>query len=121
MIIRSTCEAARPYQYVLVGIEEPQMNANSLAFHAAMARNRSGFRCYYTGLGYAAANLDPVMQRMDSLNPVFVLVPDPRRVSSTPNYLNLVVAPFAERMESSNSYRPVEGIVDGYIIYRRLN
>lgn len=118
-IIASTCEAPRPYQYVLVGIEEPQMNANSLAFHAAVARNRSGFRCYYTGLGYAVADLAPVMQRLDSLNPMFVLVPDQAAARNNPNYLNLVVAPFAERMKSSNRYRPVGAGVGGYTIYRR--
>ena len=118
-IIANSCSEAKAFQYVIVGTEEPQMNANSLAFEAAKARNMTGFRCYYTGLGYAAEDLQPVLQRLESLNPAVIIVPTEQRMPSNPNFLNQAVAPFAQHMKASNRYRPLAQPLDGYILYHR--
>ena len=119
-IISKSCSADKAYQYVIVGIEEPDMNANSLAFEAAKERNKTGFRCYYTGLGYAAADLQPVLERVESLNPAFIVDAMRRSaLAASPNFLNKMAAPFAESMSRSNRYRPLRESVNGFILYER--
>jgi hypothetical protein len=118
-IIGSTCQLEKKERYVIVGIDEPTMNANSLAFHAAKARNAIGYRCNYTGLGYAAVDIGPVVERVEQIRPEFILVPSEEKQQANPNYLNLVVAPFASRMKTDNRYQPVGDTIDGYIVYDR--
>jgi hypothetical protein len=120
-LIDQTCSARTAFQYVIVATEIPSMNANSLAFEAAKARNQTGFRCYYTGLGYAATEMQPVIERMTSLNPVSIIVPSAALIGNSPNYLNVVVAPFARYMHQSNRYRPLASPIGGYIVYKRID
>ena len=118
-IVDRTCPRDLQYRYVIVGIEEPQMNANSLAYQAAKFSVHHGFRCYYTGLGYAETDPQKALDRVDSLNTTFLVLPVESSLPKNPNYLNKVVVDVFNVVSRSNRYSREGEALGGYNVYRR--
>jgi len=117
----ATCPYDQRLRYVVVGIEEPALNANTLAMYSARARVSSGWRCYYTGLGYAEKDAARALARIDQLKATYVILPRADKLPENPNFLNLTVRPVFEAISRGNRYSTVPGDHGDYQVWRRAD
>jgi hypothetical protein len=105
--------------YDVVAIEEPWINANSLAFFAAKNRLTTGIRSYYTSVGYAQKDPAAAIKRIDEFSARFVITLD-EPFQSEPNFLNLVTLPVLRELKSSQSFMRVPFTSKkGILIFKR--
>ena len=118
-LVQNTCDAEHQGAYVVVGPEEPAMNGNSLTFHAAKNSLRVGYRCYYTGLGYAEKDSEKALTRIDDLKARYVILPRPDKLPQNPNFLNLALSGVEQRIRTGNSFSALPGEFGDLKIYKR--
>jgi hypothetical protein len=119
-VIRQTSTAAG--RYVIVGVEEPWLNANSASFFAARNRLRTGVRGYYTSLGYAQKDLAAALTRIDDLHATYLVTLERTFQTTPPNFLNLVSLPVLDEIERSTRFRRLPfSSSNGMLIFERLS
>ncbi len=118
-VVDSTCSQAIANRYTIIGVEYVELNANSASFYSAKQRRLHGYRCYYTSLGYAEKDIDEAFRRLDRVGPDYfvTVVPEKQR---TPDFLNEVSRPAAERIARDPRFVLAPGSGDYVLIYRRV-
>jgi hypothetical protein len=106
-IVRLTTTDETKFQYHIVGVELPWFNGNSAGFYAAKYRLDVGYRCYYTSLGYAEANIDRAMRRVDEVKGAYFISILPDFVPKPVDFVNRVTIPAVERVESGGRWLKV--------------
>ncbi len=99
-LVEAASPADRAYRYVICGVEVPALNANTLSYHAAKQSLDRGFRCYFTSLGYAAADPQPAWDRMTDLNASYFITLAGSGTSPA-NFLNRINEAIRERVRGS--------------------
>ena len=93
-------------RYNIVGVEEPWLNANSLAFFAAKQRLDSGVRCYYTSLGYAEQDMQRAWQRLEDFKILHFITLETS--SQRMDLFNKASRAVLERVEGDSSYKRMD-------------
>jgi hypothetical protein len=60
-------------KYCIIGVEVPWFNANSFSFFAEKQHLRTGYRCWYTSLGYLEQDVERAMRRIDEFKTVYLV------------------------------------------------
>jgi hypothetical protein len=116
---RETCPLQLANRYTVIGAEFQSMNANSIAYETAKARIGRGYRCYYTSLGYAETNIDKAIERLNSLNASFIVLPLADKLGTTPDAFNIVSRPMLDFVSHNKQYALVPHHFGDYQIYQR--
>jgi len=106
-------------RYNIVGIEEPWLNANTLAFFAAKHRLDTGIRSYYTSLGYAESDVKTAVDRVHNFHIMYYITLDENFQAKPPNFVNLVTLPVLKEIKTDPGFEEV-GSTDsnGVILFR---
>lgn len=119
-IVQHTAPSDGISRYNIVGIELPWLNANTLSFFAAKEELKSGSRNYYTGLGYAAKDLDPAWKRMNDLKIEYFISLEETDQPKDPNFLNLISIAALRRIRDDPSFVSEPFSSDlGVVLFRR--
>lgn len=102
----------------VIGPEFPQMNANSISLISSMARYASGFRCYYTSLGYAETDQSRAIDRLESLKSPFLVLPNRELKPEEQNAFNQILKAFNETIMSGDRYSRVDTVGD-YAVFKK--
>jgi hypothetical protein len=117
--VRLTC--ARPYRNLptIIGVEFPELNANSAAFYSADARRKRGYKCSYKSLGYAEADTEKALRRIDDLKARFVVTISPNLLPLEADPFNKVARTVSERLAGGIKFAPVADLGGGVLVYER--
>ena len=119
-VIRATTSAETAFRYNVNSYECPWLNANSLAFYAAMQRLKTGIRCYYTPLGYAATDVEAVWARVHNIPAESFIGLEASLQPQPPDFLNQTALPTLQRMETDPQYRKlIFPNPSGIVIFQR--
>lgn len=99
-LVRHTIHAQTHLRYHICGVELPWLNANSLGFHAAQYRLRTGFRGYYASLGYDETDTNRAWDRLFSLKAVYFISREESVQPGTAEFLNHASLPVLRRVEA---------------------
>jgi hypothetical protein len=113
-----TCERSTMDRINVIGPEFPQMNANSMAYISAKQRLRSGFRCYYTGLGYAETDHNRAVNRIEALKAPYIVFPSNDISPTKVNAFNMVLNSVRRKIIDSGKYT-LTGQIGDYSIFER--
>ncbi len=103
--VKHSCTQPTANHYVIVGLELPHFNANTAAFYSTKEMITTGYRCFYTSLGYAENDPDKAMARLDGLKPEAVLYLNSFTPPNTPDPFNVVSMEIRRRLEGHPQYR----------------
>ena len=118
LLVDSTCNRTNIRGANIVGVEYPELNANSASFYSAKKRRTHGQRCYYTSLGYAVMTTEHAMQRMDLVAPDYFVTVAPSR-QRPPDFLNVASRSVAELVAGNPRFVLSPGSGDYLLVYRR--
>ncbi|POR47355.1 dolichyl-phosphate-mannose-protein mannosyltransferase [Bosea psychrotolerans] len=116
--VTESCSASRPNRYAIIGVEYPSFNGNSAAFFSAKQQRKTRYRCYYTSLGYAEADLDKALARIDSLDADYLITFTPDR-QHDPDLFNRISSVVAERLSSDPRFTATQDRDSGLMIFHR--
>ena len=114
-----TCSRDASQRYKIIGVEYPEFNANSAAFYSAKRGLRVGYRCNYTSLGYAETDAQRAWDRIMALGADYVVTIPPEKQRS-PDFVNRVSRPIAERLSHDQKFTLVPPSGAGLWIFARL-
>jgi len=118
--VRVSCPPQERNRYVIVGVEYPAFNANSAAFYSAQERLRTGYRCYYTSLGYLESDADRAFDRIFMMNAVSVVtIPPALQQEGDNSPFNRVSRVVAERLLDDRRFSLVAGAPADTIVLTR--
>jgi hypothetical protein len=99
----ATCPAGSAGRFAIVGTEQPWLNANTMAFLSARARPEAGWRCRYTGLGYAETDPARAWARLQDLAPAAIVMLDADRGGDA-DFLNRINRATRRRLEADPGF-----------------
>jgi dolichyl-phosphate-mannose-protein mannosyltransferase len=117
--VNATCQKEIANAYNIVAVEYPEFNANSAAFYSTKRQYSAGYRCYYTSLGYAEADMQRALDRINLIAPKFILTIEPSK-QTQPNFVNAISLPMAELLAKDPRFALVSSIGDRVLIYRKV-
>jgi hypothetical protein len=118
--VRVSCPPQERNRYVIVGVEYPAFNANSAAFYSAQRRLRTGYRCYYTSLGYLESDAERAFARIFMMNAVSVVtIPPALQQEGDNSPFNKVSRVVAERLLDDRRFSLVAGAPADTIVLAR--
>jgi len=120
-VISFTSNIENANRYSINGLELPWLNANTLSFFAQKFMLDTGYRGYYTSLGYAASDPDVAWKRLQALQALYFITLEPDRHPQPPIFLNKIAMKIQKRVEDSSQFE--KGAFDskfGILIYRRI-
>jgi hypothetical protein len=115
----SSRDPALAGRYVLVGVDLPALNANTLNYHAEQMRRLTGRRSYFTGLGYAEDDPRAAWERMIRMNPIYFIsldeehLPPPESPLAPFNRVNRAILAKVRRDPDfvQEPFAPADGVV----------
>jgi hypothetical protein len=120
--VRLACNHALPSRVVLVGVESPQLNANSASFYS-LKRPQTRGKCAFTNLGYPpVTTLDAAIARLRQTRAKYFITfrNDLLPASGEGDWLNVVTKPIAEWVAGNPDFRRLSKPDDAIQVYRRL-
>ena len=121
-IVESTCSEETAWRYNIVGVELPWLNANTLSFHVAKRMLDTGYRCFYTSVGYRQDSVDRAWERIQTFKIAHFVTVDPDVYRIPENGHNVVSVPVLERVASSVDFerQDLNGDHPGILIFDRV-
>lgn len=105
-IVDSTCSSDKARTYNIIGVEFSWLNANSASYYIAKRLLKTGYRCYYTSLGYAETDVEKAWKRILDLKARYFVSIESSILSSQPDAFNIVSKPILQRVKSSDHFVP---------------
>lgn len=88
----------------VVAVEEPWLNANSLAFFASKDRLVTGVPTYFVSLGYAQTDPVAAFRRIDEYHARYVITLAEPTQNASPDFLNQTALPVLMRIRHDNRF-----------------
>lgn len=117
--VRATCAPEIANGYNIVGVEYAEFNANSAEFYSTKQRYLTGYRCYYISLGYAEADMQRALDRINAVGPKYILTIKPEK-QVPPDFLNVVSLPMAKRLQMDSRFELVSNTEDYVLIFKKV-
>lgn len=117
-VVDITCSEENKNEYAIIGVEYSWLNHNSAGFFSAKNALNSGYRCKYTSLGYAADDVDLVMERFHSFAPEFFISMQPSAMVRPLNYLNKVSIPVFHLIDKSPLWRRIDSVSPDLVVFK---
>jgi hypothetical protein len=88
-VVAQTCTPSNQYRYHIVGVEFPELNANTLSFYQAQLWRLRDLHCHYTSLGYAESSLERAWSRIETFKAASFISLDELVLQSHPQGSNI--------------------------------
>ncbi len=76
-IVARTCTGASAERYIVVGVELPWFNSETVSFFASKNRLQTHRRCFYIPLGFAESDPEVVVASVMTFDPIYFVTLDP--------------------------------------------
>jgi len=116
-VVDVTCKEDSKNRISIIGVEYSWLNHNSANFFSAKKALDSGYKCAYTSLGYAAADIERAVERFRSFMPKYFVSVYPSKMEP-PNYLNKLSEPFFYLIKRSPSWEVIKTIGGRLVVFR---
>ncbi|HQY06750.1 MAG TPA: hypothetical protein PLQ52_11865, partial [Lacunisphaera sp.] len=120
-LIAQTTTPATAYRYQVNGYELPWLNANTLSFHAAKQRLRTGIRAYYTSLGYGATDPVAAYRRVIDMQADTFISLDTAWHEPKPAFMNQTALAVLEQIRANPDFVPETFYNQHHIVLYRRN
>ncbi|MEW6255566.1 MAG: hypothetical protein AB1592_06375 [Pseudomonadota bacterium] len=113
-----TCDGKHANRYNIVGVDMPFLNANSAEFYATKNRRHSGYKCFYTSLGFAEVNASAAFSRIDIMNAPYVITLLPTALTADTDAFNKTAYFVSERLSKDPKFAPL-AVLDDIVIFKK--
>lgn len=121
-LVDATCSKEEKERYNIIGLELPELNANSAEYFSAKQLLKQNFRCYYTSLGYAEKDPAKAWQRLLDLNINYFVTLQPSLNSKPADPFNQVTLPILDRVQKSAKFKLQSSIDDkSVLLYKQVS
>jgi len=116
-VVGLTCDADRPYDVNLVGVQYAWLNASSANFYAVVAQGGRPV-CRYTSLEQPGQEPDAALKKLDILAHRFYITVVPEKMPCPPDFVNLASAEAFAKVANSDDWEYVRTINDEVVVFR---
>jgi len=121
-LVDATCSKEEKERYNIIGVELPELNANSAEYFSAKQLLKQNFRCYYTSLGYAEKDPEKAWQRLLDLNINYFVTLQPSLNFKPADPFNQVNLPILDKIQKSPKFKLQSFIDDqSVLLYKRVS